>query len=316
MLVYYEFINKQFLEVLEIVLIFFDYENRYFYANCFICYSSSFKTYGNSSMVLVDNYITIMDNSFDFTYFLYPMVNCYWFLRFNWFYMRTLVFGDIHGRLIWEDILKKEKDIDKIVFLGDYVTTHESISDEQQLFNFEDILTYKEDNPEKVILLRGDPALWKVSWGDCTPRPSSWLKKKLLFNFNQFSRLSQWLYIQDNIIFSHAGVSQIWLDSSGIVSIDDINDKKPSEIFGFCPGPDNPFDMYGDSIYQSCEWIRPDSLYKSAVENTIQVVGHTNYGKVVKKYNEERNVTIYLCDALPDEYLIIEDGNFIIKKNE
>ena len=23
--------------------------------------------------------------------------------------MRTLVFGDIHGRLIWEDILKKEK---------------------------------------------------------------------------------------------------------------------------------------------------------------------------------------------------------------
>ena len=66
--------------------------------------------------------------------------------------MRTLVFGDIHGRLIWEDIIKKEKDIDKIVFLGDYVTTHEPISDEQQLFNFENILTYKEDNPEKVII--------------------------------------------------------------------------------------------------------------------------------------------------------------------
>lgn len=74
--------------------------------------------------------------------------------------------------------------------------------------------------------------------------------------------------------------------------------------------------MYGDSIYQSCEWIRPGSLYESAVENTIQVVGHTNYGKVIKKYNEERNVAIYLCDALPDEYLIIEDDNFIIKKNE
>ena len=51
--------------------------------------------------------------------------------------MATLVFGDIHGRTIWKDIVKKEK-YDKVIFLGDYVTTHELISDEQQLSNFID----------------------------------------------------------------------------------------------------------------------------------------------------------------------------------
>ena len=53
--------------------------------------------------------------------------------------MVTLVFGDIHGRTIWKDIVKKEK-YDKVIFLGDYVTTHELISDEQQLSNFVDTI--------------------------------------------------------------------------------------------------------------------------------------------------------------------------------
>ena len=38
--------------------------------------------------------------------------------------MRTLVLGDIHGKTIWKDIIKKENP-DKVIFLGDYVTTHE-----------------------------------------------------------------------------------------------------------------------------------------------------------------------------------------------
>ena len=230
--------------------------------------------------------------------------------------MKKLVLGDIHGLTCWKDIISKENP-DQVIFLGDYVSTHLLVTQQQQIDNFHEILDYKESNSNKVILLRGNHLTQHLGyyWASC----SGYFRKVAETLSRERDRIlndTQWIYKENNIIFSHAGVSQIWLDSSGIVSIDDINDKEPSEIFGFCPGPDNPFDMYGDSIYQSCEWIRPDSLYKSAVENTIQVVGHTNYGKVVKKYNEERNVTIYLCDALPDEYLIIEDGNFIIKKNE
>lgn len=68
---------------------------------------------------------------------------------------RYLVIGDIHGRTIWKDIIEKE-DPDKVIFLGDYVSTHEDISSTQQINNLGDILTYKENNPDKVVLLRGN----------------------------------------------------------------------------------------------------------------------------------------------------------------
>ena len=68
---------------------------------------------------------------------------------------RYLVIGDIHGKTIWKDIIKKENP-DKVIFLGDYVTTHEGISSEQQISNLKEILTYKEENSDKVILLRGN----------------------------------------------------------------------------------------------------------------------------------------------------------------
>jgi metallophosphoesterase superfamily enzyme len=66
-----------------------------------------------------------------------------------------VVLGDIHGRTIWKKILEIEHP-DKVIFLGDYVTTHYGISSETQIENLKEILTYKENNPDKVILLRGN----------------------------------------------------------------------------------------------------------------------------------------------------------------
>lgn len=69
--------------------------------------------------------------------------------------MKTLVLGDIHGRTIWKDIVEKENP-DFVIFLGDYVSTHGFETAEEQLDNLEEILQYKEENPGKVILLRGN----------------------------------------------------------------------------------------------------------------------------------------------------------------
>ena len=69
--------------------------------------------------------------------------------------MKTLVLGDIHGKTVWKDIIDSENP-DKIIFLGDYVSTHDKISSSQQIDNLENILSYKEDNLDKVILLRGN----------------------------------------------------------------------------------------------------------------------------------------------------------------
>lgn len=77
--------------------------------------------------------------------------------------MRILVLGDTHGRLIWNDVIKNESP-NLVVFLGDYVSTHELISPDQQLSNLEDILNYKENNSEKVILLRGNHEISILVW--------------------------------------------------------------------------------------------------------------------------------------------------------
>lgn len=65
--------------------------------------------------------------------------------------MRTIILGDIHGRTVWKDILDKENP-DRVVFLGDYVSSHEGIRDRQQINNLLEILEQKEENPERFIL--------------------------------------------------------------------------------------------------------------------------------------------------------------------
>lgn len=227
--------------------------------------------------------------------------------------MKVLIFGDIHGRLCWYNIIEKESP-DKIVFLGDYVSTHESISEEQQCSNLEDILNYKEENSNKVILLRGNHDIQHLGyyWAEC----SGYFHKVAEYMISikdRFLTDTQWIYVEGNIIFSHAGISKTWFKDSGFKDLDDINTRQPSELFGFIP--EHPFDFSGDSITQPCVWIRPQSLVKDALDGYIQVVGHTPVRKITNlKSIKDEWPEIWLCDNLPDEYLIYEDGKFTPKE--
>lgn len=126
---------------------------------------------------------------------------------------------------------------------------------------------------------------------------------------------TQWIYVEGNIIFSHAGISKTWFKDSGFKNLDDINTRQPSELFGFIP--EHPFDFSGDSITQPCVWIRPQSLVEDALDEYIQVVGHTPVKKITNlKSIKDEFPEIWLCDNLPKEYLVIEDNKFIVKQYE
>lgn len=230
--------------------------------------------------------------------------------------MRILVLGDTHGRLIWNDAIKNESP-DLVVFLGDYVSTHELISPDQQLSNLEDILNYKEENPEKVILLRGNHDMEALGyyWAECSGHDPQ-VSKGMQEIKDKFLNLTQWVFIHDSVLFSHAGVSQVWMDNNDIKSVEDINKLEPSEIFGFTP--DNMFDYYGDSVTQPPTWIRPTSLYRCNVKGYTQVVGHTPAKRITDIYKSTiNNEHIWLCDTLANgEYLLIENGMFIPKSTE
>lgn len=248
--------------------------------------------------------------------------------------MKILVLGDSHGRLIWKDIIEKENP-DKVIFLGDYVSTHEDISSIQQINNLMDILAYKENNPDKVILLRGNHDLQHLGyyWAECSGLDKEVLNYMSEEDFKKrFLSFTQWIHVDKELrtIFSHAGVSARWLqdvekyivktkgsqyDDGTIdqeVLLELINTIEPNEIFGFIP--DSPYDYYGNSVTQSLVWIRPQALCRCNINRWDQVVGHTpvtsDIVNLKKATKENRN--IWLCDALGlSKYLLIENGIFI-----
>ena len=226
---------------------------------------------------------------------------------------KILVLGDIHGRTCWADIIEKENP-DKVIFLGDYVSTHEDIPSDQQCSNLEDILNYKEANPDKVILLRGnhDDQHLGYSWAECSGHFRN-VEKYMVSIKDRFLADTQWVYVEGNIIFSHAGISKTWFNNFAFEDINLLNNCEPSEKFGFTPN--SFYDYYGNSITQPCVWIRPQVLVTDALDGYIQVVGHTPVKKITNlKSVKDEWPEIWLCDCLPDEYLVIENNEFVIKK--
>lgn len=242
--------------------------------------------------------------------------------------MKICVIGDIHGRSRWKEIVEGERNVDLFIFLGDYVSTHESnITPTIQIDNLLEILAFKEENPEKVILLRGNHDMQHLGyyWAEC----SGFFKKVSDVMSTQevrdrYLRDTQWVYVHENIIFSHAGITKRWFEDSGCERIEDINNLEPSELFGFRPCKMS--DYYGISETQGPTWIRPQTLFETAVPGYDQVVGHTTVENIINikdaiiKENKKNPdfpipiptdaVNIILCDCGLSEYLVIEDGKF------
>lgn len=231
---------------------------------------------------------------------------------------KLLVLGDIHGRTVWKDIIDKENP-DKTIFLGDYCTSHEDILSEIQIENLENILEYKEANPDSTFLLRGnhDIQMLGYEWAECYPKePKVQEYLSRIDNKVRFLKLTQWIVISEelNIIFSHAGISKVWMENNDIKSIYDINKENPSEIFSFCPN--TFYDNHGNSTSQPPTWIRPQALLKCYVDGWDQIVGHTPVTQDIinlKDYSD-CSQNIWLCDALENyEYIVIENKQVNIK---
>ena len=229
--------------------------------------------------------------------------------------MRIIILPDIHGRVWWKDILDKDQ-YDLVIFLGDYVSTHQDITGEAQINNLKNILDFKESNPDKVILLRGNHDLQHLGyyWAECSGYfrdVGKWMSQKE--NLDRFLKDTQWIYLYkpSNLLFSHAGISITWLGNTGVL-LKDINKLPPSSLFGFTAGIDNPYDNYGYSIYQPCTWIRPESLLSNISKRYTQIVGHTTFYKI--EHCQTENYNVYFCDCNLQEYLVFDNGEFEIKK--
>ena len=213
--------------------------------------------------------------------------------------MKIIAIGDLHGRTLWKYIVSKV-DFDVVVFIGDYFDTHENISPVQQIENFKELLDYKKQLPEKVVLLFGNHDYHYFPWVEkkYSGFQDEYDTEILEILHNALKEgLMQMCYKYKKFVFTHAGITKTWLSKAGYknnypvdIFLNDLFVKYPHK-FEFSMG-DN-YSLTGDDICQSPIWVRPKSLSKNALNGYIQIVGHT----VQEKINVINN-SIILIDTL------------------
>ena len=131
-----------------------------------------------------------------------------------------LIIPDVHGRDFWKKAVDS-KGFDKIICLGDYADPYdfEGITDEVTVENLKSIIAYKQQNPNKVILLLGNHDLHYFSEyyhelaGGNRYSPNAAISLQRLFQDNH--HLFQLAWETDlcdrHILFSHAGITLSWL---------------------------------------------------------------------------------------------------------
>lgn len=233
--------------------------------------------------------------------------------------MNLIAIGDIHGKTKWNKIVEKEKDTDKIVFIGDYFDSFD-IHPYAQLNNFLDILKFKRENMDKVTLLIGNHDFHYFNHVNnrCSGHNPNYAKEfGEILQIALDDDLIQMSYQHENLLFTHAGVSSTWANNNkidykrGVNISEQINTlfKENPEAFYFTEGRN--FSGYGDDICQTPIWIRPKSLNKKPLSNYIQIVGHTGQPNII--FNDD----FILIDVLDktNNYLHYDGEKFTEKES-
>lgn len=190
---------------------------------------------------------------------------------------KILIVPDVHGRAFWHRAMELVDQVDQIVFLGDYLDpySHEGISFDLALEEFNKILEFKKEYPYLVTLLVGNHDMHYIieDFMDCSRRNTAMLDQlHKLYNSNL--DLFNLIHIEDDWLFSHAGVYKGWMDKYEF-TLEDLNLK--TFLGSHWPALED-LSMYrgGYNFVGSCVWadIR-ESVKNELFPGYKQVVGHT-----------------------------------------
>lgn len=136
---------------------------------------------------------------------------------------RILVIPDVHGRLFWKAPVEKYMEsVDRVVFLGDYLDPYggeEGLADD--IFqNMMEIVRLKQDNREKVVLMKGNhdqhyaSARFEEQAGGTRMDKMNW--NRYHEAFTEYKDLFQIAHLElvngMPYVFSHAGLTLYWLN--------------------------------------------------------------------------------------------------------
>ena len=248
--------------------------------------------------------------------------------------MKTVVIGDIHGRSVWKLIVNQEQP-DRVIFIGDYFDSWD-LSGLEQIHNFKEIIEYKEtsfsrvgtlsEHKTEVIMLVGNHD--HHYFPEIGYTGTSGYQHGIAPNINQVidenRQHLQMAYQMDGFLFTHAGVSSVFMDSvygrdgwkveNIATDLNELFKYKPKTfVFGTMLHYNTYQDPTGDNEGQSPIWIRPRALMRSNKDTlrkqVIQVVGHTQQEQIDIK-GMATGGRYYYIDTLgtSGEYMIINNN--------
>lgn len=190
---------------------------------------------------------------------------------------KILIVPDVHGRAFWHRAMELVDQVDQIVFLGDYLDpySHEGISFDLALEEFNKILEFKKEYPDLITLLVGNHDMHYIikDFMDCSRRNTDMLDQ-LHELYNSNLDLFDLIHIEDDWLFSHAGVYKGWMDKYEF-TLEDLNLK--TFLGSHWPALED-LSMYrgGYNFVGSCIWadIR-ESVKNELFPGYKQIVGHT-----------------------------------------
>lgn len=192
------------------------------------------------------------------------------------------VIGDIHGRDKWTDNAPNFiEQSDVTIIVGDYFDSFD-IPHLAQIETFKKIISLKDSYGDKLVLLLGNHDYHYLDISDIAysgyNKAASWSIRHILEPEVKNGNI-QIAYQKNNLLFTHAGVTNTWvLDSFPLKPnmnnlADELNllFKHKPLVFDFVRGGLGQ----GDTIDNGPLWVRPQQLLKDQIPDYIQVVGHT-----------------------------------------
>jgi predicted phosphodiesterase len=251
--------------------------------------------------------------------------------------------GDIHGSNRWKLLLfgtvTPTKDliisimqsIDKVIFVGDYTDSYET--DEPIVENLKEILNFKNDYYDKVILLWGnhDVYYYTMNYGRDNVTGS---RDEMLHDLNQIFRQNyryfQFSYQYKNYIWTHAGIHRGWFEHYVMPKI---KGNKESRFREYLNGSESISDILNimwelqdDSIFMCSHkrtkggwgrkvggplWASREEISTKPIFGYHQIIGHSNLEKIktVKSFgysHDDTSVTYVDCLRSWDELYTID----------
>ena len=127
--------------------------------------------------------------------------------------MKILIIPDLHCRKFWRRcIFDNTNKVEKVVFLGDYFDPYnEQNLEDDPILMILDIIGLKKSEPDKYILLIGNHDCHYI-WNEYpqSTRYNIWSAKKYHNIFCGNLNLFNIAFIQDDVIFTHAGITDEW----------------------------------------------------------------------------------------------------------